>query len=214
MATEPCQTRMLCVERSLKTTQSSMTRRRGGLTLIELLVVLAILSILLSILLPAVMAAREKAREMMCKNNLYQVDVAMARYIHIHKRIPDPALPGRVGGWTIELLPYLELKNTYKHAGIGTPIANARDTIKRQPRIFRCPCRGGFDDNVEGAVEESHYVLIPSVDRTSCTIYDAPIDFKAPWASGPEMGGLKGKGPHHGGFYTVGLDQGEIYYPE
>jgi len=209
MVIEPCQTGDISNERS------SLSIIRSGFTLVEFLVVLAILSVLMSILLPAVMAARERAREMMCKNNLYQVDIAMRRYIEIHKRIPDRALPGCVGGWTIELLPYLEGKNTYKHAGIGRPIANARETIKRQPRIYRCPCRGVYDENVEGAVEESHYVLTPSVDRTSYTIYDAPIDFKAPWASGPERGvGRNDKGPHQGRFHQAGLHCGVSTTPD
>jgi prepilin-type N-terminal cleavage/methylation domain-containing protein len=82
-----------------------------GLSLVELLVVLAIISVLLGLLLPAVQAARERARETVCKNNLHQLNLALGQFAEVHKQLPPPFRPGKVGGWTVEILPFLEQGN-------------------------------------------------------------------------------------------------------
>ena len=83
-------------------------QRRTALTLIEILVVLFILGSLLGLLLPAVQSSREKAREAVCKNNLHQINLAIEHFVEARKRLPDPSTGGVVGGWTIDILPYLE----------------------------------------------------------------------------------------------------------
>lgn len=54
-----------------------MIEARRGLTIIEILVVIAIVALLFTMLLPAVLASRERAREMVCKNILHQINLAM-----------------------------------------------------------------------------------------------------------------------------------------
>jgi prepilin-type N-terminal cleavage/methylation domain-containing protein len=98
-----------------------MRSRQRGFTLVELLVVIAIIAVLIGLLLPAVQAARESARRTRCGNNLKQIGLAALSHESAKKMLP----PGNVsqgtdingpyvGGWTIELLPYLEATTTHR----------------------------------------------------------------------------------------------------
>lgn len=57
-------------------------KNKNAFTLIELLVVIAIIALLLSILLPSLKLAKEKAKTILCKNNLKNYHLAMKMYLH------------------------------------------------------------------------------------------------------------------------------------
>jgi prepilin-type N-terminal cleavage/methylation domain-containing protein/prepilin-type processing-associated H-X9-DG protein len=116
----------------------SVVRRENaaGFTLVELLVVIAIVGVLIALLLPAIQQAREAARRIQCVNNLKQIGLATLSYENAKKTLPPCGLVdivfnrrvregidesyykfdqrnGKMIGWAVLLLPYLEENNLY-----------------------------------------------------------------------------------------------------
>jgi prepilin-type N-terminal cleavage/methylation domain-containing protein len=191
---------------------AARTRSQIGVTLVELIVVLAIIGTLLALLLPAVQAARERARETVCKNNLHQLNLGIVGYYEIHKKLPAPSQPGLIGGWTIEVLPFVEQKTLGESIQSGSALEAALEQHLRQPRIMRCPKREDADIVAEGNMYPTHYVFVTKEKRQSYMISDAPVSLKAPWATGPELRRqewLKSIGPHQKKvFFAGGFGQG------
>ena len=145
---------------------------KRAFTLIELLVVIAIIGVLVALLLPAVQSAREAARRVSCANHLKQMGLAMANYEGVMGHFPTMGwgywLTGdpdnglgvnQPGGWTYQLLPFIEQENTFSLGGDGTetirdasgrPVSAASMTQingHRQRLLvvvseFACPSRG------------------------------------------------------------------------
>jgi type II secretory pathway pseudopilin PulG len=193
-----------------------MSNRRA-VSVIELLVVIAIIAVLIGMLLPAVGAARRRAMETVCKNNLGQINLAVAQLVETQKRLPDPGNSGVVGGWTIEVLPFLDQKNLRDRVTPGEPILAAPDFLLRQPRILTCPIRAAADPPDATAMDHAHYILVPVAGRKSYNVFDAPLDVAVPWASGPEMAYadvVRQIGPHNRGFFFArGFQNGVDFMP-
>lgn len=190
---------------------------RRGTSIIETLVVIAILGTLLGLFFPAVQRARRRALDLECMNNLRQLDIAIADYCESNKPLPAPGANGLVGGWTIEILPFLEQKNMLDRIRVDSPIAAAPDFLLRQPRIFRCPIRSASDQPAAGTMEPSSYVFTPGNGRKTFDVLDAPLDISIPWACGPEMtfdDVVRRIGPHNRGFYCAsGFQEGVSFVP-
>ena len=127
------------------------TMQRGGFTLIELLVVIAIISVLIALLLPAVQMAREAARRVQCKNNLVQLILAIHNYEQAHEVFPpgvvNPDGPvknlaqGYHVSWMVQLLPFIDQLNVYKHFDFRSGVYDAVNSTARSVAIaaFVCP---------------------------------------------------------------------------
>lgn len=96
-----------------------MQRAAGkGFTLIELLVVIAIIAVLAAILFPVFARARENARRASCQSNLKQIALGVIQYTQDY----DEKFPGYfdhptnqcLGGWAINLQPYLKSLQIYQ----------------------------------------------------------------------------------------------------
>jgi prepilin-type N-terminal cleavage/methylation domain-containing protein len=185
---------------------------RQGLTVVELLVVLAILATLIGVSVPAVLSMRERARETTCKNNVYQLNLALAEYANAHKKLPQPAAPGAIGGWMVEVLPFVEQQNLQDAIPMGSPVAEADPSLFLPPAIFLCPVRSSLDESSGAGVTPGHYVFVPTSGRESFALFDSPTTVSEPWLSGPEMAFdavTRSTGPHRGGFHFArGFQQG------
>lgn len=132
--------------------------RRRGFTLVELLTVVLIISVLISLLLPAVQSSRENARRLQCEKNLMQIGIALGNYATTHGVLPPGVVNDKgpisnlpVGyhmSWVVQILPFLEQGNIYRHvdftqvhtpaptrprSGRVSPPSSARPLIRTRP---------------------------------------------------------------------------------
>lgn len=187
--------------------------RRQGLTLLELLVVLVIIAGMLAMLLPAVQKVRESGRRATCQNNARQLTLAMRGYVEAYKRVPNRAAPGKIGGWSVAILPFMEegilasglQQNPSLSPGTVSELARVR------PAVMTCP-DGSDEPSSVPEIPVSHYVLQAHPSRDSWRIGDAPPDVRSPWVVGPEIQFSEWEtkvGPHDGGF-NIADTQGAV----
>lgn len=114
---------------------------RKAFTLIELLAVIMIVGLLVALTLPAVQSARESARRAQCKNNLRQIGLAFQQHLTAKGVFPPARTIDPQCGWTIFLLPYLEMTaeaDRYDYDLDFCDPANEPAISSRQP-VFECP---------------------------------------------------------------------------
>ena len=188
---------------------------RRGFSLTELLVCVAIVTVAAALALPAVLAARTKARDAQCISRQRQIAHAVISYQQDQGGLPPPGEPGEIGGWSVELLPYLGDGVLGESAwdARGTPLPASPAVLRRRPPVLTCPAR---DDPPpppgEERVDPAHYLLIPRRLPYEVGIYglstvtDVPVDSSVRWPEGggrPAFGaGWAGRGPH-GGRYQI-----------
>ena len=182
--------------------------------MVELVVVLGIIAVMLGIFLPASFRVREAARETVCKNNLRQLNLGLLQQLDAGG-LPPSNPENNVGGWAIELLPFLEQTNLESAIASNVPLNQLDPKFHERPRVYECPTQLNNRPVSEGAIESTHYILIaPPVfgnkKRDSFNIAEAPMTLELPWAASPEMThdrfGIavdNEEGPHYGGFYSV-----------
>ncbi|NLF08011.1 MAG: DUF1559 domain-containing protein [Pirellulaceae bacterium] len=138
----------------------------AAFTLVELLVVITIIGVLIALLLPAVQAAREAARQMQCKNNLKQLALGCLNHEQQHGFFPtggwgrfwlgDPDRGfdrGQPGGWTYNVLPFIEQQALHDIAkGLDPALKSAKTAVLAQTplSIFHCPSRRPAELYVNG----------------------------------------------------------------
>jgi prepilin-type N-terminal cleavage/methylation domain-containing protein len=140
---------------------------RQGFTLIELLVVIAIIAILIALLLPAVQQAREAARRTQCKNNLMQLVLAVHNYEMAYELLP-PGVVNTTGpikneeqgyhvSWTVQLLPYIDQGNVFRHFDFSVGVYDAKNAGPRAIPIpsLSCPSAANISDNE--FIQDSNY---------------------------------------------------------
>ncbi len=118
---------------------------RNGFTILELVTVIGVIAMLLGLLLPAVNAARETARQVQCKNNLYQIGIALHNYHDIYSKLPSgwrtDSSDETAFGWAASILPYLGNSPLSTKIDFSCPVNSVENQLARLSvlGIFRCP---------------------------------------------------------------------------
>jgi prepilin-type N-terminal cleavage/methylation domain-containing protein len=183
---------------------------RSAVTLVELLVVIAIIALLVGLLIPAVHASREAARRTTCASNLHQLDVAMTYFVDARRSFPEVCPPNAVGGWAIEILPFIEesvLADGLSGHPSLSPLAKI-ELARQRPHIMRCPSAYEGDSTI-ATVPASHYTAVfdrkKNVRKARWEFGELTIDARMPWMTSPELspGGAADLCPHNGQFQYV-----------
>jgi len=188
----------------------SIVANRAATTLIETLVVIAIIGLLLALLFPALLASREGARRATCASNLHQLDVAMTHFIDARHKFPEVRPPEAIGGWAIELLPFMEDDNLADGLSGHPPLDPLvlLELARMRPEIMICPSAYDGDSTI-ATVPVSHYTAVfdrrRNFKHARWWIGELTTDARMPWVTSPELavGGPADRAPHNGGYHIV-----------
>ena len=111
----------------MRPTNRNLSPTTRGFTLVELLVVIAIIGTLVGLLLPAVQAAREAARNNTCKNNIRNLQQALATRESSLRDYPGYVNELGIAGsdllirasWVVSIFPYIEQPQLWENWSQG-----------------------------------------------------------------------------------------------
>lgn len=181
--------------------------RRSAFTLLEMLVVIAIILLLVAILLPAVQMSRDAARRAGCKNNLWQLGLALENYEHAHGVLPpgsvDPNRPivddgkGYHVSWIVQILPFIDQGNVYRRFDFSAGVYDPRNQAVAAVSIpgLSCPAGAngytGCHHDVSASIDvDNHGVLFLNSSIRSTEIPDGAANTLYLG----ESGGITGQG--------------------
>jgi prepilin-type N-terminal cleavage/methylation domain-containing protein len=133
---------------------SDVTRPRryitpSGFTLVELLVVIAIIGTLVALLLPAVQSAREAARSNTCRNNLKQLQTALATRESSLKEFPGYINKLGISGatkdrqqrasWVVMTFPYIDQQPMWERWSQGFDTNSVDTDYFTEIEVLNCP---------------------------------------------------------------------------
>src|SRR5690242_20595938 len=114
---------------------------RRAFTLVELLVVIAIIGVLIAMTLPAVQSSREVARRARCMQNLTQLSAGLQNYEMAHQAYPSGTIEakgpirsvasGDHRNWIIQVLPFVDEMNAYRHIDQSVGVYDAKNAPVR-----------------------------------------------------------------------------------
>lgn len=182
---------------------------RRGVSLVELLVCLAIIGLMISMLMPAIHAVRMSSQRTVCVSHKSQINLAMQMYCDANKAYPPAPRPPFPGGWTWEILPFMEegaIKTTIVADQPITAAANAT-AAKARPPLYRCAFAPTWRPSDLSGVLPSDFMAVVSESRPgsrkrndfSLSIVHAPEANTLPWPvaaeiSWEEYGRARGQG--------------------
>jgi prepilin-type N-terminal cleavage/methylation domain-containing protein len=121
----------------------------SGFTLVELLVVIAIIGTLVALLLPAVQSAREAARSNTCRNNLKQLQTALATRESSLKAFPGYINKLGISGatsdkqqrasWVVMTFPYIDQQPMWERWSQGFATNSVDTDYFTEIEVLNCP---------------------------------------------------------------------------